>query len=195
MSPPPRSASRRRSGRRALALITALFLGSAALRLAGAIPAAMAEAGPGAPSDEAAVACESEDGVMELFQAVRAREAAVESREAKLSERARTIELAMAAMSRQKDALAAAEERLTAILAIADQAAETDVSRLVSVYESMKPKEAAPLFEAMDTDFAAGFVARMKPEAAAAVLSGMDTEKAYLISLALAGRNARAPTE
>ncbi|MCV2867090.1 hypothetical protein OEW28_00435 [Defluviimonas sp. WL0002] len=188
-----RRSAPRRAGRRALGLIAGLFLGSALLRLVGAVPAAMADA-QGEPGGQTA-ACVTEDGVMELFQAVRDREAAVVDKERRLSERESTVELALAAMNQQKEALIAAEERLSATLAMADQAAEKDVSRLVTVYESMKPKEAAPLFEEMDTDFAAGFIARMKPDAAAAVLSGMDAQKAYLVSLVLAGRNARAPTE
>jgi flagellar motility protein MotE (MotC chaperone) len=45
----------------------------------------------------------------------------------------------------------------------------------------------------MAPDFAAGFLAQMRPDAAAAVLSGLDPNKAYTISVVLAGRNALAP--
>lgn len=78
-------------------------------------------------------------------------------------------------------------------LTIADDAAEGDVTRLVAVYENMKPKDATALFAVMDADFAAGFLARMKPEAAAAIMAGLDPKVAYTISAVLAGRNARAP--
>ena len=78
-------------------------------------------------------------------------------------------------------------------VAVADQAAEADVARLVTLYESMKPKEAAPVFEAMAPDFAAGFLARMRPDSAAQVLAGLKPETAYAISLLMAGRNANAP--
>ena len=53
----------------------------------------------------------------------------------------------------------------------------------------MKPSEAAALFQKMDPDFAAGFLGRMAPKSAASILSGLDAEKAYAISVHLAGRN------
>lgn len=187
-------ARRRRGAIRAPWLIAMLLLASAALRLGAVVPAAMAEAGKDPPADTA-LTCTTQDGVMELLEAVRHREVAAESRELELAEKERSIELAMVAMTRQREALVAAEESLAATLAIADSAADEDVARLVTVYENMKPKETAPLFEEMDAEFAAGFIARMKPGAAAAVLAGMDPQKAYLISVVMAGRNAGAPTE
>jgi flagellar motility protein MotE (MotC chaperone) len=47
----------------------------------------------------------------------------------------------------------------------------------------------------MAPDFAAGFIGRMQPAAAAAILAGMEAEQAYAISVLLAARNARVPTE
>ncbi|TKA97657.1 hypothetical protein FAZ78_04745, partial [Cereibacter changlensis] len=91
--------------------------------------------------------------------------------------------------------LAAAEAALSETLARADGASEGDLTRLTSVYETMKPKDAAALFEAMAPEFAAGFIGRMRPDAAAAVLSGMSAEAAYSISVLLAGRNALVPKE
>ena len=57
---------------------------------------------------------------------------------------------------------------------MADGAAEKDIARMTTVYEAMKPAEAAQIFERMDVAFAAGLLARMRPEAAANVLTGMD---------------------
>jgi flagellar motility protein MotE (MotC chaperone) len=57
----------------------------------------------------------------------------------------------------------------------------------------MKPKDAAALFETMEPEFAAGFIARMLPDSAAKVMSGLDPKVAYTISVILAGRNASAP--
>jgi flagellar motility protein MotE (MotC chaperone) len=58
----------------------------------------------------------------------------------------------------------------------------------------MKPKDAAAIFESMDVTFAAGFLARMNRDAAARLMAGLSAEKAYSISVVMAGRNARAPT-
>jgi flagellar motility protein MotE (MotC chaperone) len=80
-------------------------------------------------------------------------------------------------------------------MAQSEVAAEDDLSRLTSVYENMKPKEATEVFARMAPEFAAGFLGRMRPDAAALILSGLDPDKAYSISVLLAGRNANAPVE
>ena len=90
-------------------------------------------------------------------------------------------------------ALEQIESDLRKTLALADGAAENDLARLTSVYENMKPKDAAALFETMEPDFAAGFLGRMRPDAAASVMTGLSPGAAYSISVILAGRNANAP--
>jgi hypothetical protein len=45
----------------------------------------------------------------------------------------------------------------------------------------------------MDPEFAAGFLGRMRPDAAGAVMAGLSAEKAYAVSVILAGRNAGVP--
>ena len=130
-----------------------------------------------------------------LAEALRQREERVTTREAALEERLAALALADQAVSARLQQLEAAEQSLSATLARADGAAEGDLTRLTAVYESMKPKDAAALFAAMAPEFAAGFLGRMRPEAAAAVLSGMPSDTAYAVSVLLAGRNARVPTE
>ena len=89
----------------------------------------------------------------------------------------------------------AAEEALAATIAMADEAAATDLDQLTNVYENMKPKEAAALFEEMPPEFAAGFLGMMRPDAAALIMTQLEPEVAYSFSVVLAGRNANVPTE
>ena len=112
-----------------------------------------------------------------------------------MADRKAALALAEAAISKRMAELVAAEARLKATLALADGAAEDDLLRLTTVYETMKPKDASALFAAMDAEFAAGFLGRMKPDAAAAILAGMQPEAAYAVSILLAGRNALVPKE
>ncbi len=127
---------------------------------------------------------------------LREREARVSAREAALETRLQALAVAEDQISKNIAALTRAEDELAATMALADTAAEDDLSRLTAVYENMKPKEAAPLFEAMDPpQFAAGFLGgRMRPDAAASILAGLDPKTAYAISVILAGRNAAVPT-
>jgi flagellar motility protein MotE (MotC chaperone) len=183
------------SGRGALAIIGLLFLSSGALRFGTGIGEALAmetEDAISAP-DAAPQVCEALPA--SLAAALSARESAVSLGELALKDRLAALALAEATITQRLEELKGAEDALARTLSIADEAAEQDLARLTTVYETMKPKDAAALFETMAPAFAAGFLGRMQPQAAAAVLSGLKPETAYQISLVIAGRNAEAPTE
>lgn len=193
MTRPP--APRSRAAPRALLLIAICFGGSFLLRLTehGALIAS--ELGGAAEPPAPLATCSPDPGVTDLLAAIRDRESQLDARAAELAERERMLQVASARLEEQVTALTEAEARLAGTLTIADEAAEQDIARLVSVYESMKPAAAAEIFATMDINFAAGFLGRMRPESAAAILAGIEADRAYAISATLAGRNARAPTQ
>lgn len=181
---------RRRAGRGVLVILALTLASSGALRLGQGVGQALARA-PDAAGDPLVCA----EPPLALANALSRREARVATQEAALADRLSALALADQAIERQLAALADAEASLASTMALADGAAEADLARLTTVYESMKPKDAAMLFGAMAPEFAAGFLGRMRPEAAAAVLSGMQTDAGYAVSVLLAGRNANVPTE
>jgi flagellar motility protein MotE (MotC chaperone) len=183
----------KKGGRSTLVVLALLFASSGALRLGSGVGTALANEGVTpevvvAPVQGAAMPAA-------LAEALNTREAELASRETALKDRIAALALAEAAIAQRLDELQTAEAALASTLAIADQAAERDLARLTTVYETMKPKDAAALFETMAPEFAAGFLGRMQPQAAAAIMSGVSAETAYQISLQLAGRNMEAPTE
>ena len=105
------------------------------------------------------------------------------------------LQNAEAEIAVQLQALQQAEADLTATIALADSAAETDLAQLTTVYENMKPKEAADLFAEMSPPFAAGFLGMMRPDSAAQIMTELEPEVAYSFSVVLAGRNAAVPTD
>ena len=188
----------RRSGRGALFVLALLLGGSGAIRLGLGADHAFAKVsaeGPATGTEAAAPICEPDAGALAMLEELKARESRLKAREAELDDRAQAIAVAREEIEGRLATLVAAEEKLSATLTLADQAAEDDVARLVAVYEKMKPKDAAALFAAMDPDFAAGFLARMRPDAAAAVMAGLEPSTGYAISVVLAGRNAKAPKD
>ncbi len=192
-------------GRGSVALIALLMISSAALRLVSGV--AMAEDSDIAPlslpsyvmttdadhSNARATKNLDRAEMGSLLDALRAREADVTAREARIELRQKALEAADAEITRRLAALEQAEAALRSTLSLADGAAEDDLSRLTAVYESMKPKDAAALFETMEPGFAAGFLGRMRPDTAAAIMTGLSPEIAYSISVILAGRNANVP--
>ena len=196
---------RRKKGRKArggaLFLISVLLFGSATLRLG-------VEAGPVISNE---VSQRSQDAVpheehaeqdvpapeelQALLVAFQQRQQELDVREDRIQDRMKALEIAESAIETKLAALVDAEEKLRETLALADGASEGDLTRLTSVYEKMKPKDAAALFEEMDPAFAAGFLGRMRPETAAGVLARLSPTAAYTISVMLAGRNATVPRD
>ncbi len=185
----------------ALVLVSTLLILSAVLRIAlEAGPAIAREASLLDEGDtEAGVRPEamtlSEAEYSEMLKAFQERESVLNTRERRVEEQMRALEVANRAIDRRLAELVEAEENLRATVALADGAAERDLAGLTTVYEKMKPKDTAALFEEMAPEFAAGFLARMRPEAAAGVMAGLSPAAAYSISVILAGRNTGVPTE
>ena len=131
----------------------------------------------------------------QLLEAIRQRETQLAAEEKRLADRKQTLGVAEAKLAEQLAAFETAQKNLEKTLAMADQAAERDIARMTTVYENMKPADAAQIFETMDVGFAAGLLARMRPDVAAAVLTGMKPESAYAVTLTIASRNAEVPTK
>ncbi len=195
--------ARSRVGKGTLTIIACLLIGSALIRATIGAGEAWAKASeqmeapaplvdePGALNTPAE--CYSEDDLRAVLEALENKKKHLDDRDQMISKRMDALAVADREIAARLEEMKQVEEALSRTLAIADQAAEKDISRLVSVYENMKPKDAAALFEEMDPNFAAGFLARMKPEAAAGVMAGLSPQVAYTLSVVLAGRNAEAP--
>lgn len=200
----------RRAGRGSVVLIAGLLMSSGVLRLVSGV--ALAEDAAPAPlplpeavqadamaqntqaaSEKAAKAPKDRAEMGSLLEALQAREARITQRERQIELRAKALQVADAEITKRLENLKEAELALRDTLALADGAAENDLTRLTAVYESMKPKDTAALFETMEPGFAAGFLGRMRPDIAANVMAGLSPEVAYSISVILAGRNAKAP--
>lgn len=130
-----------------------------------------------------------------LLEQTQKKQKELAEREAKLEARAQALALVEKTVGQDLARLENAEEKLRATMAVADQAAETDLSRLTAVYENMKPDQASALFQMMEPSFAAGFLSRMRADAAAGIMAGLEPDLAYSISVVLAGRNANVPRE
>lgn len=170
-----------------MSLVVLCFVGSASLRLGeGGLAYAEGRSETAAPA--ASVPGDA------LLAALRAREAELDARETGLADRAQALGVAEAKLAEQLAAFEKARGQLESTFATADKAAERDIDRMTSVYEKMKPAEAARILDRMDVAFASGLLARMRPEIAAQMMAAMTPEAAYAVTLTVASRNARVPT-
>ena len=148
--------SRRRAGRGALIILAVLFAGSGILRFGSGLGAALAKSeSEAATTGDPSASCEMPTA---LSEALTLREERVAAQEASLRDRLAALALADAAITKRMDEMKAVEAELKATLEQADGAAEKDIQNLTAVYQAMKPKDAAALFETMSPEFAAGFL-------------------------------------
>jgi flagellar motility protein MotE (MotC chaperone) len=120
----------------------------------------------------------------------------------KLSERRAALERRAQAVSQQEVVLKAAEQRVDEKLAklksmeqeiggLVDQETQQGDARLkglVKIYETMKPREAARIFEELDTPTVLDVIGQMKEAKAAPILASMDPSKAKSVTAALIQR-------
>ncbi len=203
MAKADKSRKMQKAKRGTLMLLAVFLMASAVVRIAlEAAPAIAREVAglnseidkaPTVPRGNADVPNSAE--MQSMIAAFKKREQMLADREAEIEDRMKALEIADQAIEKKLQDLQNAEAKLLETLSLADGAAEQDVTKLTTVYEQMKPKEAAALFEEMDPSFAAGFLSRMRPESAAGVMAGLSPEAAYTISVVLAGRNGDVPKE
>lgn len=177
------------------------------------LPNAPLHAGPSTNAQEAKVGAapvktqamaEPADGERQVIDPLSMSPAEVELLQ-KLAERRANLDKHAAEQSQREVLLEAAEKRIDEKIAklealkkeiagLADkQSAEDDarLKSLVKIYETMKPHDAARIFEQLDMPVLLGVVERMKERNAAPILAALDPGKAKAVTLALAERRER----
>ncbi|MEM9147645.1 MAG: hypothetical protein AAGC57_15770 [Pseudomonadota bacterium] len=197
-----KAASLRPAG--ALATLAIGFVASAALRAGDVVAALPQQSGDGYGNPLPAAVAEMPDAkvgaaqddmdVMTLVADLRSRQQQLDARETRLSERSQMIEALEQRLEDRLRQLEEAQRQLEETAVLVDDAAGRDVRHLAEMYQQMKPKQAAEIFNKMPPSFAAGFLSEMVSESAALILANMEADRAYAVSILLAGRNVgRAP--
>lgn len=180
------------------ALLSTLFLGFAGLGLVNFLALNAEAAAPNAISDEpvtntdVSLPKQSEEVCLSsaLVEKIAPTQLALAEREAKLD--ARTAEL-QALENILQDRLASLEATQKTLQSMSDEldaSAKEDITHLVKMYSSMKPKKAASIFDKMDPAFAAGFIREIEGARAGLILSEMNVQQSYRVSLLIANRKA-----
>jgi flagellar motility protein MotE (MotC chaperone) len=84
--------------------------------------------------------------------------------------------------------LSALKGTVEALLRKYDEEQEQKLKSLVAIYEKMKPKDAAAIFEEMDLDLLVDVLRRMKETKSAPIIAAMEPKKAEALTTALATR-------
>jgi flagellar motility protein MotE (MotC chaperone) len=128
------------------------------------------------------------DEEIELLQQLAARRAELDRRAERLREREATVQAAEKRLDQKVGELDRLRGEIEALLVEYDEQEAKQLDRLVEIYEKMKPKDAAKIFEDLEMEVLLKVVERMKERATAPILAEMRPNKAQELTLELAKR-------
>jgi flagellar motility protein MotE (MotC chaperone) len=125
---------------------------------------------------------------IEVLQQLAERRAALERREQELDRRAALLATAEANVATQLERLEQLRAEIAATIATHDAKEDEKLASLVKIYETMKPKAAAEIFDRLEMPILIRVVERMRAPKSADVLARMDPAKAKQVTAELARR-------
>lgn len=125
------------------------------------------------------------------LQQLAARREALDEREKILDMRAELNSRTETRLDQQIDRLAELKAELETLVKDLDENEESKLARLVKIYETMKPKAAAEIFNRLETPILLHVIERMKEVKSAAVLGKMDPAVAKRVTTELARKKER----
>lgn len=76
-------------------------------------------------------------------------------------------------------------------MALDSEKVEQDISRLVTVYDQMKPERSAEILENLPPEFSAEILMRIEPETSAKIMASIEVNKAAILTSFMGARHAR----
>ncbi|HWK43274.1 MAG TPA: hypothetical protein VNT30_01035 [Stellaceae bacterium] len=155
------------------------------------VSAALAEADPAATDGRAGKPKRNASfspAEVEILQALSERRATLDRQTEELDRRQGLLRAAEQRVDEKIAKLQSIQQTIDGLLKKYDQQEDTKITSLVHIYESMKPKDAARIFEQLDMPVLMEVLERMKDLKTAPILASMDPTKARTVTIALAER-------
>lgn len=155
----------------------------------------------GAP-DETGIYMEGEDfdpmmlsrAEIELLQGLRGRREQIESREREVELREQTLAAAENRLGQRIGELKQLKAEVEGLFNKYDEEQEQRMRSLVKIYENMKPKDAARIFETMDGDIMLDVIERMREAKTAPIMALLTADRAKRLTRMLAERDSMPTT-
>jgi flagellar motility protein MotE (MotC chaperone) len=129
---------------------------------------------------------------LKVIQALAQRRAELDAREKQMATQEQLIAAAESKLDGRIKQLGDLKTQVQALLDQANKTGDDDVARMVKVYESMKPKDAAKVMETLKDDVRLPIASKMKERNLAAMLAQMQPDKARDLTEKLAQRMKKA---
>ncbi len=152
----------------------------------GAAPAAGGRAAPRGPGSEAVV--DLTPGEIEVLQRLQERREELEERRRELDMREGLLQAAETRIDRKIAEMKDIQADIQDLLRQHDEQEEAQMQSLVKIYENMKPKEAARIFEELEMPVLLDVMERMSERRVAPILAQMDPMRARAVTTEMAHR-------
>jgi flagellar motility protein MotE (MotC chaperone) len=130
---------------------------------------------------------------LELLQRLAERRQQLDARARDLDTREQALALAERRLDGKLQELKALKDQFEALVVERDESHETQLRSLVKIYENMKPKDAAPIFDQLDMPILLDVIERMKEAKVAPILALMNPDRARQVTQDLAVRREMPP--
>jgi len=140
-------------------------------------------------TDSGDSALEYSDVRQEMFEEISARREALDARERVLTTREALLRAAEQELERKYQELSAIRSDLEMLLDSQSEEEKKRLASLVKIYEGMKAKDAARIFDTLDLDVLVAVMGQMSERKLAPILAAMNAERARTITIMLAEQN------
>ncbi|GER08132.1 hypothetical protein GCM10007972_04250 [Iodidimonas muriae] len=123
---------------------------------------------------------------MDLLQDLRKRRQQLEEREQQAALREQLLASTERRIDQKISQLRSIEQEISVLVTRHEEQENEQIDSIVKVYETMKPKDAASIFERLDMDIQQQVATRMSDRKMAALLAEMDTDAARILTTRLA---------
>lgn len=164
----------------------------------GTTPAASTTSTPSVAEQAAAAAtsnssadpddAEQSSAQVDVLTSLSKRRSELDSRERDLDMRENLIAAAEKRVDGKIDSLKQLQASIQGLLQQRDAAEQKQLDALVKTYSSMKPKDAARIFDSLDENVTLSVAAQMKPDVLAPIIGAMQSDAAQKLTVRLANR-------
>lgn len=130
------------------------------------------------------------DEELNVLQSLAKRREQLEQRERDIEQRDKLLQAAEKKVEQKIIELNSLKAEMEKLLGQQEQAESQSIKQLVKIYESMKPKDAAVIFNDMDIDILLKIIGTMSERRSAPIIAAMDPVKARDISSRIAEQRA-----
>jgi flagellar motility protein MotE (MotC chaperone) len=141
-----------------------------------------------APDPAADDSTTASPAAVDVLTSLGKRRAALDARERDLTMRSNMIDAATQRVDARIAELKALQANLQTMMGLRDTAEQKQLDAIVKSYSSMKPADAARIFNSLSDDVLVPIAAAMKPDVLGAVLAKMQADAAQKLTVKLANR-------